>query len=464
MRTAWHHFACRASTLPQNNVIQALLNVGLRTVPLSSRQPPGPGVLFFDQIDAELCELIRQASRNGLERVLAVAVSRVGLGYGLWRLLESGASDVFQWEHSGSPAEEIAARLERWKSVDHLVDSDVVRNNLVGRSPAWISVLRQVVEVARFTDAPVLINGDSGTGKELVARLIHTLDARPDKRNLVILDCTTIVPELSGSEFFGHERGAFTGAVATRDGAFALADGGTLFLDEVGDLPPGLQAELLRVVQERTFKRLGDNVWQKTDFRLVCATNRDLHQRESQGQFRRDFYYRIANWTCRLPPLRERPEDILPLADHFLRQLRPRDGQCLMDPEVREYLLQREYPGNVRDLKQVVSRMCYRHAGPGPITAGDIPQEDRPRVDLQPDSWRDDAFERAISRALALGMGLREIKQAAEDTAIQIALDNEKGTGCKSRAAKRLGVTDRTLQIRARRHHTQSGHAGTPPD
>ena len=133
--------------------------------------------------------------------------------------------------------------------------------------------------------------------------MIHRLDSRLEKRELVIVDCTTIVPELSGSEFFGHERGAFTSAIAAREGAFALADRGTLFLDEVGELPIGLQAELLRVVQERTYKRVGSNAWKNTSFRLVCATNRDLLQEQAHGRFRRDFYYRIAAWTCRLPAL-----------------------------------------------------------------------------------------------------------------------------------------------------------------
>jgi transcriptional regulator with GAF, ATPase, and Fis domain len=174
------------------------------------------------------------------------------------------------------------------------VNSPLVRNNLIGQSLAWNSVLRQIIEVARFTDASVLIMGESGTGKELVARLIHTLNPHTKKRDLVVVDCTTIVPDLSGSEFFGHERGAFTGALAPRDGAFALADGGTLFLDEVGELPLGLQAQLLRVVQERTYKRVGDNTWQRTDFRLVCATNREPLQEVQQGRFRCDLYYRLS--------------------------------------------------------------------------------------------------------------------------------------------------------------------------
>ena len=220
---------------------------------------------------------MREHSHNGLKRVLAIAVTRAVLTVApVWELLQAGASDVFAWDQFDDAAAVIASRLERWEEVDDLVNSSAVRENLVGQSPAWISVLRRVVELARFTSGSALIMGESGTGKEFVARLIHTLDSRPDKRELVITDCTTIAPELAGSEFFGHERGAFTSAVAARDGAFALADGGTLFLDEVGELPLRLQAELLRVVQERTYKRVGSNVWKSTSFRLVCATNRDL--------------------------------------------------------------------------------------------------------------------------------------------------------------------------------------------
>ena len=150
----------------------------------------------------------------------------------------------------------------------------------------------------------------------------------------MILDCSTVVPSLSGSEFFGHERGAFTGAIAPRTGAFELADGGTLFLDEVGELPVPLQAELLRAVQERTFKRVGSNVWRQASFRLLCATNRNLLQEQEEGRFRGDFYYRIAGWTVRLPSLSERTEDILPLFGHFYRQLRPGEPSPVLDRAV----------------------------------------------------------------------------------------------------------------------------------
>lgn len=459
----WHHFfAVNHQLLTEKAAVEALARAGVRTSAYDASVTNALGILFFEHIDQELCDFLSEASRNGVERVLAIAVSRSGLkGGAAWQLLSAGASDVFAWDHSNDPAGEVAARLERWKSVDQLVNSMVVQKNLVGESPQWKSVLRQIVEVARFTDASILITGESGTGKELVARLIHTLDTRARKRDLVTLDCTTIVPELSGSEFFGHDRGAYTGAVAEREGAFALADGGTLFLDEVGELSPRLQSELLRVVQERTYKRIGSNTWQQTNFRLISATNRDLLQEERRGQFRRDFYYRIASWTCQLPPLRERAGDILLLARHFMQQQRPNQTPPEMDEPVREFLLMREYPGNVRDLRQLVTRIMNRHVGPGPITVGDITEEERPAPDQQSADWRDTSFERAIRRALSLGIGLKEIGSATTETAIRVAVGDEEGN--LQRAARKLGVTDRALQMRraVRRDEAKRPHAAT---
>jgi transcriptional regulator with GAF, ATPase, and Fis domain len=309
--------------------------------------------------------------------------------------------------------------------------------------------MREVVEIARFSDLDVLITGPSGTGKELTARLIHTLDARREKGALVVVDCTTIVPTLSGSEFFGHERGAFTGADAARDGAFARADGGTLFLDEVGELPPALQTELLRVVQEGTYKRVGSNRWQTSRFRLVCATNRDLARARAAGEFRSDLFFRLAAATVDLPPLDERPQDVLELARHFLTN--GSDDAPAMTDAVRELLQGRRYPGNVRDLKQLMSRIRLRHVGPGPVTVGDVPLMERPD-DAAPDGWRED-LQTALGRAIECGIPLRDIVDASRDAAIALAV--AAANGSLHHAARRLGVTDRTLQLhRARRRGT----------
>jgi len=434
--------------------------VAVETAP--SRSPPAsfgdghrPCVVFFDTMDADLAHAVGQFSGGGIRRLLAIAMPAAGVAPDdVWRLLGEGASDVFSWDHSTNPADEVAARLQRWAEVEEILQSSVVQDNLVGTSPAWLRVLRQIVEVARFTDCSILVTGESGTGKELTARLVHSLDARHDKGRLVVTDCTTVVPTLSGSEFFGHERGAFTGAVSPRDGAFALADGGTLFLDEVGELPAQLQAELLRVIQEGTYKRVGSDTWRTTRFRLVCATNRRLDEAQANGTFRKDLYHRIAAWVCELPPLRERVEDILPLAQYFLGQFSAGGVPPGLDPPVRQYLLDREYQGNVRELRQVVHRLHTRHVGTGPITAGDVPDDERSAREENGNGWRE-GFVGSVRRALSHGATLREIGRAAQEAAIQMVLTEEGGS--VKRASQRLGVSDRALQMRRSAAQITSG-------
>jgi transcriptional regulator with GAF, ATPase, and Fis domain len=394
----------------------------------------GRGLLFFDGATDDLRLRLSERARDA--QVIAVGTRRGSLARGTaLDLLSAGASDVVQLGDPAVIAKAIAARFRRWAAVDRLIDSAVVRKNLIGDHARWRAFLRRVVDVARFSSLPVLIRGESGTGKELIARLIHTLDAREDKKDLIVLDCTTIVPELSGSEFFGHERGAYTGAAGARDGAFALADGGTLFLDEVGELPLRLQAELLRVVQEGTYKRVGGNTWQRTRFRLISATHRDLDAEMNEGRFRRDFYYRIAAWNCTLPPLRERREDIPALARHFL--------DSTLDPAVLELLISRDYPGNVRDLRHLCERIAFRHVGDGPITLGEVPEEERGGA-VQPTAGG--LFEQAVRAGMLCGMGLKEIANTAADASVRLALEIEQGN--VTRAAERLGITDRGLQKR----------------
>ncbi|WP_152535336.1 sigma 54-interacting transcriptional regulator [Bradyrhizobium sp. Ai1a-2] len=430
---------------------------GVATQSLDFAAPADDGIICFSHIDDELYELVREVSSNKAKRVLAVPIAGVQIDSAqAWQLRLAGASDVLLRSSGPEMAQTVKARFDRWHVVDELIQAPSVKK-LVGESPAWQATLRQIVEVGRFTNAAVLLIGESGTGKEMVGRLVHELDPRASRNDLVTVDCSTLVPELSGSEFFGHERGAFTGAVGTRDGAFEEANGGTLFLDEVGELSPAMQAQLLRVVQEGTYKRVGSNTWRRSDFRLVSATNRDLLQSISNGQFRHDLYHRIGGWIFRLPPLRERHEDVLPLACHFLRALLPDLSVADFDPPVREYLLQRPYPGNVRDLRQLIVRICSRHVGPGPITIGDLPDDEHPTEIPSKDNWRLPEFERSIAHALSLGVGLKEISQAAADAATRIAV--EKGNGSLRDAARRLGVTDRALQMRraAKRHRNGDG-------
>lgn len=438
------------------SLTRALAQAGIEMRPLGREPACGTGLVLFERVTARLCDRVREHAEPGCPRILAIAVAAPPRSDENWRLLAAGASDVLVWDQAGSPAEAVRARLERWLVIDELVASPVVRDHLVGSSPTWITLLRQAVEAACFSDSAVLITGATGTGKELVARLIHTLDRRRDKGELVIVDCTTITPELAGSELFGHEKGAFTSAVADRRGAFALADGGTVFLDEVGELPTPLQAELLRVIQEHSYKRVGGNTWHRTDFRLVCATNRDLSVEIARGTFRRDLYYRIANNRLALPPLASRRSDIVPLARHFLAEAQNGREPPDLDPAVSDYLTARDYPGNVRNLRRVVLQMAHRHVGPGPISPGDVPEGERPRFDDPGAEWRDEGFERAVRRALASGLGLKEISAAAGEAAVDIALADSDGN--LQQAARRLRVTDRALQMRraARRQRPES--------
>ena len=314
------------------------------------------GVVGFSNVDDGLFTFIHDSRRN----VLALATSPSALENGCaWRLLEAGAGDVIVWNGASSTAQ-VQAKLERRQDLERLTNAALEQQPVVGESFAWRGLLRRVTEAASFSRSPVLLTGESGTGKELLARLIHVVGSETGggqrRRELVTVDCSTIVPELSGSELFGHERGAFTGAHIARDGAFALADGATLFLDEVGELPLQLQAQLLRVIQEKTYKRVGGNLWLKTNFRLVCATNRDLDDLVQRGRFRLDLYHRIAGWVFRTPPIRERREDILPLARYFIATIIPDDPPDI-DCEVCRFLVNREYAGNIRELRQLVERM-----------------------------------------------------------------------------------------------------------
>ncbi|MBX3327255.1 MAG: sigma 54-interacting transcriptional regulator [Nitrospira sp.] len=441
---------CRCFVPPNTQqlhpILTALEQAGL-DANIHPPTPTEPGLVIFQDIDEDLQTFILTTKQTGVPRILAIGLTRTSLVNGsMWQLLQAGASDILYWDQPEATAQAIAARLTRGQQIDDLLTSPIVCQTIVGRSPMTVTVLRRLIEAAYFTDMTVLLMGESGTGKELAAQLIHALDRRQNKGELAILDCSTIVPELSGSEFFGHERGAFTGAVTPRDGAFALANGGTLFLDEVGELPLSLQGQLLRVIQERSYKRVGGNTWHRTDFRLICATNRDLLQEVTCGRFRRDLYYRIAGELITMPPLRERLDDIIPLAYHFMKAAHPPAHTPPLDDAVKEYLLLRDYPGNIRELRQLITRIMSRHVGDGYVTIGELPAEERPAMYDETNAWCDAAFERAIRQAIALGVGLKDIGRTAENLAVNIAVADAQGN--LQRAAAKLKVTDRALQLR----------------
>jgi formate hydrogenlyase transcriptional activator len=243
----------------------------------------------------------------------------------------------------------------RFGNVDKATDQRRFEQ-IIGNSPALESVLEQVEQVAP-TDSTVLIQGETGTGKELIARAIHNISSRCG-RSFVKLNCAAIPLDLLESELFGHEKGAFTGAIAQKIGRFELADKGTLFLDEVGDIPPSLQPKLLRVLQEQEFERLGSNQTHYVNVRLVAATNRDLTEMVKRGEFRIDLYYRLNVFPILLPPLRARREDIPALVTHFVEMLSRRMGKRIehISPNTMSALSSYEWPGNIRELQNLVER------------------------------------------------------------------------------------------------------------
>jgi transcriptional regulator with GAF, ATPase, and Fis domain len=227
---------------------------------------------------------------------------------------------------------------------------------IIGNSPALEAVLEQVERVAP-TDSTVLIQGETGTGKELIAHAIHNLSSRSG-RALVRVNCAAIPLDLLESELFGHEKGAFTGAIAQKIGRFELADKGTLFLDEVGDIPAALQPKLLRVLQEQEFERLGSTRTHQVDVRLVAATHRNLEDMVEQSSFRSDLYYRLNVFPVLMPPLRERREDIRPLVHHFVEKFGRRIGKKVeqIPEELMSALSSYEWPGNIRELQNLIER------------------------------------------------------------------------------------------------------------
>jgi PAS domain S-box-containing protein len=315
---------------------------------------------------------------------------------------------------------------------------------ILGNSPALLHVLAEVRQVAP-ADTTVLILGETGTGKELFARAIHEGSRRRGKA-LVKVNCAAIPATLIESEFFGHERGAFTGATARRDGRFTLADGGTIFLDEVGELPLELQGKLLRVLQEGEFEPVGSSRTRKVDVRVVAATNRDLRRAVADGKFREDLYYRLSVFPLTLPPLRERGADVLLLAESFARQFAARTGQRLapIGPEAAASLRGYGWPGNVRELQNVVERavITARDGKLDFVRALPVSAEREPAAPLP------EASGVLTARDLAR-LERENLRRALEATDWQIAGDGG--------AARLLGLAPSTLAsrvkaLRLRRH------------
>ena len=365
--------------------------------------------LQSDSVDTEVIILTGQATvENAVEAMKMGACDYLTKPFPLSELEQRCRMAQSRWS--------LTRENQQLKAV---IKRDHSRVSMIGESRPMQEVLRLIERVGP-TNKAVLIQGESGTGKELVARAIHDASDRADKP-LVTINCAALPEQLVESELFGHEKGSFTGATSTKNGLFEVADGGTLFIDEIGELPPGLQPKLLRVLEDGSLRRVGSHQERRVDVRLLAATNRELAEEVASGQFREDLYYRINVMSLVLPPLRERDGDIDLLIDHYLGQ----DWE--IEPEARAALVTFPWPGNVRQLINALERATIL-ADDRVITIDDLPHEviDAPQ--------RDGA---SLNKA-----GVKRLDLIERAHIIDV-LHQEKGN--KARAARALGIHRRKL-------------------
>ncbi|MFN0137690.1 MAG: sigma-54-dependent transcriptional regulator [Phycisphaerae bacterium] len=381
--------------------------------------------------------MLREMRRLGIDTpvVLMTAFASVQNAVEAMKL---GAFDYIQKPFNG---EEVSIVLERAVREKQMVrENEVMKRTiedmqtqkpLIGTAAAMRPILEKIERVAQSA-ATVLITGESGVGKEMIARAIHQASPRAAQPMLAV-NCAALSPTLLESELFGHEKGAFTGADRLRKGRFELADGGTLLLDEVSEIPPTLQAKLLRVLQEREFERVGSSVTRRVDVRVIATTNRDLRDWSSKARFREDLYYRLSVLPIEIPPLRERREDIAALVDSFVARCAQREGKerPKFTPDAIETLRDYNWPGNVRELQNLCERVCVLEAGrevkpetirpllSGPVKSATITTEKLPTYadgSILADAERD-LIVKTLTRfnghrektARALGIGLRTL-------------------------------------------------------
>ncbi len=317
---------------------------------------------------------------------------------------------------------------------------------MIGKNPNMLSVY-QLIEKVAPAPSSVLITGESGTGKELVARAIHNLSPRREAP-FISVNCAALTDTLLESELFGHEKGAFTDAIAMRKGRFELANGGTLFLDEIGEMPAPLQAKLLRVLQERTIERVGGNTTLNIDVRILAATNRDLKDEVDNKKFREDLYYRLNVIHIHLPPLRERVDDIPALVTHFLQKNAKRLGkeQITIAPEALRLLVTLPWEGNIRELENTIERAAILCSGDR-IEAEDVQPDSS---DLSSQEWSSGLD---LTQFIPEGLGLAAVLNGIEEKLVRQALEN--ADNVQARAAEQLGITKSLLQYKMKKYKLQ---------
>jgi DNA-binding NtrC family response regulator len=431
------------------------------------------GLALFDRegpFDAVLTDL-RMPEASGLDLLAAVrerdpealvlVLTAFGDAGAAAEAIRAGAYDFISKPYDLTELRGTLARaLERRKLASATLERSAAapvaaaplrRGTLVGHSPGIIDVMKQVARVAS-TQASVLILGETGTGKELVARTIHRFSDRADRR-LVAVNCSALAEGLLESELFGHVKGAFTGAVANRPGIFREADHGTVFLDEIGDVSPGLQARLLRVLQEQEIVPVGSEVPVKVNVRVIAATHRDLGTMVRERTFREDLFYRLNVVTIHLPPLRERRQDIPLLIDHFLTTLAARHGRgpVAIDPAAQALLLRWDWPGNVRELENVLERAMV------------LAELDVIGPEHLPDSLRS-AAGAAERPTEAAARGRSEPANEPEELVTLDELDRRHvfrvlaaTKGSREESARILGISRRTLTRMIQRWHWTAG-------
>jgi two-component system nitrogen regulation response regulator GlnG len=414
---------------------------------------PDVVVLDLELSEASGLETYQQIRRIDA-RVPVIFVTGVRRADSAIEAIKQGAYDILfkpldprQLRRVVGEALEVARRMRRPAvSATDVAGPDVV-GAIVGGCPAMLEVYKAVGRVAG-QDVPVLITGESGTGKELVARAVYQHSKRA-KSPFLALNCAAIPENLLESELFGHEKGAFTGADRRRIGKFEQCDGGTLFLDEVGDMPPALQAKLLRVLHEQAFERVGGNETIRTDVRLIAATHRDLKAWSDEGRFRPDLYYRLGVFSIHLPPLRERGEDLALLVRYLVRRFAGELGREVQEvaPEALERLYQYSWPGNVRELQSILKQALLRATGPVllpaflPDTLAEAGRPDAPPA-------RSPALEAYIHKLLRANTQEVYAQTHRWLDRILIPIVMEHARSNQSQAANVLGIARQTLRQR----------------